>query len=372
MKPEKWLTCIPVIMGLLLLSFVIWSGCGKNSTGSDDSGRKDLALVRFDEVVQTAGSDLPEDAVLVWVSADEVDAEGKSRVWIYVYYSPGEDEYYQYESSENGVSSSDLTVDPAELSGTALPDTIIDSNVAIALSEANGGTTFRNTYSGTTMQLSLLMVDTTGFGSGTAKAAARGGTVDLLPVWECWYIAPDAEAVALVNGHSGEFIQFLLLFEREAVTARDGWNNARKRYAEAANGTLVWIGTNGVPANGINMRWVYAYKTASKLRYIDWDDGMLQEPHDPVGGEVTYSWPAVPSGWLNSDAIMAVAESNGGASYRAAHPSVDVEMYLFPAGKTDTQRPVAVWGVFYGITPMQGLGFEINALTGEMINSQIF
>lgn len=355
-----------MMIGLLLVMGVVWSRCGKNSTGNDDSGKKDLALVGIDDVRQAA-EELPDDAVLVRVSADEVDVDGKSTVWIFVYYSPGADEYYQYQASENGVTATDVTVNPAEMSGEALPDTLIDSNIAIQLAEANGGTAFRNTYSGTTMQLSLLMVDTTGFGSGAAKPASGGRTVDLLPVWEAWYLASDAEAVALVNGHTGEFITFQLLFEREAVTARDGWAIAKKRYAEAANGTLIWIGTNGVPASGSNMRWVYAYKTASKLRYIDYDGGMLQAPHDQMGGDPTYSWPAVPSNWLDSDQIMAVAESNGGAAYRAAHPSVDVEMYLFPVGKAAVQHPVAVWEVFYGLTPENGWGIAINAVSGAVM-----
>lgn len=120
--------------------------------------------------------------------------------------------------------------------------------------------------------------------------------------------------------------------------------------------------------DGKNVVWAFYYRSGSQLRFIGMDGGILGEPQNPPQeSEIRPDWPALPSGWIDSDLVLTVAESNGGAAYRSAHTGLDIELHLFPAGKAVLNRDFAIWEVFYGVTPTQGLGIAMNALTGAVV-----
>ncbi|MBN1892978.1 hypothetical protein JW906_00705 [bacterium] len=346
---------------LAAMSLFLWN-CGKKSI--EPVIEQGSARTRFDQV-EAGVSGLPSDAVLVYVGTNEVSVGGDAGTWTYVYYSTAENQHYGYRTLGDKIDS----VEPEsaeEMVTTPLPEEWIDSETAIDTAETNGGAAFRNRNTNCAVGMDLLMIDTTSMGLGKAVFPAE---TPPLPVWEMWYVSDEQEAVSIVNGITGELIVFQVLYERSSpITAREAWNIARTKYLEVSGGVLISVSTSMAHPDGKNVVWAFHYRYDSRLRFIGMDGGVLGQPQDPPQeSEVRSDWPALPAGWIDSDAVLTVAESNGGAAYRSTHPSLDIELHLFPAGKAVMNRDFAMWEVFYGVTPTQGFGVAVNALTGAVV-----
>ena len=347
---------------LLAAVILILLNCGKKST--EPVIEQESARTRFEQI-EAGVSDLPADAALVYVTAEEVSTGGNAGAWTYVYYSPAENQHYAYRILGEQITR--MESNPAgNLTTNPLPEELIDSGAAIDTAETNGGAAFRNQNTNCEVGMDLLMIDTTGM--GLVKASFQSGTTPF-PVWELWYISDEKEAVSIVNGITGELIVFKTLYERSSpITARQAWDIARTKFVEVAGGVLVSVSTSMAHPNGKNVVWAFFYRSGSRLRFIGMDGGVLGEPQDPPQeSEIRPDWPSLPTGWIDSDLVLTVAESNGGAAYRAAHTGLDIELHLFPAGKAVMNRDFAMWEVFYGVTPTQGFLVAVNALTGGIV-----
>jgi hypothetical protein len=340
-------------------------GCKEDSaTGPDDEGQAETAFEQK-EAVETAAAGLPQDAKLVYIASPKVDESGKAATWTYVYYSPGANTYYEFSVTEDGVEQSTLSIPVSELSQTALPTVLVDSGVALTMAEANGGRNFRERHGDVDLEINLFMVDTTGM---NLKKRISGPSADPIPVWEVWYVSEDAEAVAIVHGETGGLIVFQVLFERsQPLTAREAWKAGQARYGEVAVGQVVCVASSMVQPDGHNMNWSFSYKYNGQLRFLGFDGGMMGTPGPSPGGEVNSGWPHLPSGWIASDRALSIASPNGGNAYMASHTVSAIEAYCFPAGKGARGRSVAVWEVFYAVTPSEGLLVEVNATSGSIV-----
>lgn len=143
-----------------------------------------------------------------------------------------------------------------------------------------------------------------------------------------------------------------------------------------------------VAADGTAEIWMYAFRgqtSGTPVTFFEVGGWLLSASAGMDGIELTVP---VPSGWVDSDAAMSVAESNGGADFRASHEYVSVIAILtgtsvvFGNGPTSASVPASKRAGFAGAaaadTPAWTIAymsdfeirlFLIDAMTGELIGA---
>jgi hypothetical protein len=189
-------------------------------------------------------------------------------------------------------------------------------------------------------------------------------------------------------------------------TARDPYPSVQTAAQMwAADARLIELGGEALDENGNSVFWRYAFYSPSLMSYrllMAFGNAVANVPPDGVMTDTS----AIPGNWLDSDAILAITEANGGSEFRQNHPDANVTAFLgypsfgnnaesveiipVPFGKTtrtdigkfpfpsdfelnllkNAQLLPAVWGVQYYVdTLMVNLAFLIDAVTGEILNA---
>lgn len=188
-------------------------------------------------------------------------------------------------------------------------------------------------------------------------------------------------------------------------TARDPYPSVQTAAQMwATDARLIELGGEALDANGNSVFWRYAFYSPSLMAYrlfMAFGNAVANVPPDGVLTDTS----AIPGNWLDSDAILAITEANGGGEFRQNHPDANVTAFLgYPsfgnnaksvkmgpmpfdkATRTDIGKfPFppdlklnlvknalllpAVWGVQYYVdTLMVNLAFFIDAVTGDILN----
>jgi hypothetical protein len=341
-------------------------GEGANVTGVDMTLSAVTPLTarqRYDAAAALVG-EWSADAHLVWVAAADLSPSGTSPLWLYLFFSRQEQKLHGIMASSFFLAPFSWEEEAPDI--TALPENWVDSDVAAASAEANGGEAFRQAVPDAHITAFLSHFELPGTpklaGLHQAGQAVRGepaqrrglwqagaaslqlsashrplqrGKVNLLatsaPVWALMYMSESTGDLwmAFIDAESGRLL-FSWPPPLRTTTARFSLSLAEQAaLAWAQDAQLVFLGTHlgSLTPSGEAEMWLYAYHSASRdsLRAFIFYAGM------PVWqGEAPplfYTGP-LPANWVDSDVAAFVAESNGGSAYRATQSDVWVDAGL--------------------------------------------
>jgi len=128
-------------ISFLFYLIILFNLCNENPA-STDIDEPILASYNKSEVENMAQS-LQNDANLLTIKSDDVNLNGKSISWCYLYYSFSEDSRYYFKTNSKEVEL-DSTRNGAIDGLSFITHTWFDSNEAIEIAEENGGEEFRS------------------------------------------------------------------------------------------------------------------------------------------------------------------------------------------------------------------------------------
>ncbi len=334
------------------------------------------ARARLDDI-ETAVADWAEDAELVGVVTEYLDAEGGAPHWAYIFRSESRDEFSAFFLLGDFVLPADLRQGPVDLLG--LPDNWIDSDSAAAVAEQNGGADFRGSYEdvnvmaflGTPMggeielarpELNFNGLRLTGDRELKASTNLQAPESAQSAVWWFSYHTFNEFLDIAVDAVTGEVLLVSrpeTAFERLQVASEpaNSW---------ATDAQLVNVGTHHISPDGRSLDWRYAYYSATS------DSVMVVETY-PGGfhAEVTssdnvLSTEPLPQEWKDSQEAAALAESES-HNFRFEHPDAFVEAAL-SHGLLEGHG--ALWLFRYiSMVSADTLHVGIDAVTGEVVTT---
>ncbi len=339
--------------------------------------------------VQSAAQGWSPDADLVQLFG-EPEPAGSSLFWQYLFYS-GSLMDYQVWFSIGGILIQETLSEVLE-DTMAIPANWLDSDSVMTIAEAHGGSEFRQNYPDAEIIGFLRYLNFNEnkniYRSGIIKAST--GKVNLLsdekfvaqkqnwlypsPInyldislpasWMIQYysFAGNEQLMLLIEAESGVVLNELTTAESAespALLVAQSWAPDSKLWG-------IYSHTSNVDSIGRAEMWMYIYYSSSldSLHAVAvW--GRLPIFEGPTG------WTApdtitLPSGWLDSDAAIAVAENQGGAAYRNSNQDVFVQASLlrwFQGPNPD----LTIWRFVYTSSTTDTLEFLVNALTGTIV-----
>jgi len=246
--------------------------------------------------------------------------DGKVYFASYAFYSPSKNKYiYVWANAFVGLYLDTVSV-PEVTTLVDLPATFVDSDVAFDSAEANGGYAFRsepNTITGIVYDLRNYPDDD-----------LAPDTVN--PYWRIVYIRSDTTSYNLggiltiyLNPSDGRLVKKFEISLRP-VTAKQKFNEVdslAKSYASDAK--LVYVfGLEDTLIDGKCYIWNYGYRTGTGSKFsvslllgVAWVDTSFLDLSDvtPLNKPLQFD------GYKDSDTLAAVAEANGGASFRGMY-----------------------------------------------------
>ncbi|MBI9071415.1 MAG: hypothetical protein JEY94_07435 [Melioribacteraceae bacterium] len=128
---------------ILIITAICFNGCN-HSTNPEDKKETITALEKLNEVTSLVES-FPNKLELLSINSSNVNDDGESLNWNYKYSAgdPGVD--YRFHTDINGASF-DSTSTLVLLGNKVIANIYFDSNKALKLAEANGGSDFRKTH----------------------------------------------------------------------------------------------------------------------------------------------------------------------------------------------------------------------------------
>jgi len=361
---------------------------------------------------QSVAQNWSADARPVAVGSGEISASGESGIWIYVFYSPSRLEYFGIMAASVFLAPFPWEDEPPDT--TALPPDWLDSDVAADSAEAHGGSDFRATHPDAETSAFLANVELPGLSSAfrtlpipglgyksQAKAATAiphslpGRPVVPTEAGQQRSRFADDRAFSLqqrtlsqslqgawvfqyFSEASGDFVQvfldaitgeFIFSFPPRATTARanlSAANQAAQTWAADAQMVMLANHQSSLDPAGEAAMWFFLYYSASldSAQAFILGNGVVFWQGNP--GWEPPSKVALPSNWIDSGLAIAVAETHGGAAYRAAQQDVWVQAWLsrnfYP---WDPSR--AVWSFNYNSTTAPPLGFWVDAVSGALL-----
>lgn len=281
---------------------------------------------------------------LLYVSTEDMDAEGMALEWKYIFRSDDQQEFREF--SVNGFTVTEhpsvsvhdpiMTFDMEVLKGNW-----IDSDSAIAVAERNGGSDFRNANPHWKIDAKIHYFDDLNF--------PNTDTPYQNPLWVICYVGDNnAEMQFQVDALTGE-----LFGDYEKITV---WKNFDQINAEAlkarSDAELIMIQAFNVDSTGTADIWYFVYKSFIPTRALFeiWSQGDhagLSDVRSFEDNRIRTSAPAITEYPVDSDSIIAFIEQNGGAEYRQANGECDIVMNLslFHNGQSACRRPI--WMVIY-------------------------
>lgn len=324
------------------------------------------ARAKLDAAFSAAKQQSPDIyLVLIFTPFIEVSGAniGKSEGWMYLFYSPSQSKYYEVRVFGNNTAvEQQMNLESLEIGVAPLPPNWVNSDAALTTAQNGGGQNFMNTHSDVRVEAFLWIRPESGH-----------------PVWDVYYVTDTEEGQAVIDAYIATLIDWHIDTGGDEGggfhgTAKEGLAEVVKKYPFVQSADLIWIGSGGVQASqalmGQNGYWSYIYKTGGKTYQVGIDGNRIDAPTEITSTHpeaYLIGAPALPAGWVDSDRALNAAENGGGQAFRTSN-NVNIEMYLFPSGKSVSQRGSATWEVFYGISAENGRLFEIDAATGNLIN----
>jgi hypothetical protein len=339
--------------------------------------------------VQSAAQGWSSDADLVQLFG-ELEPDGSSLFWQYLFYSRSLMDYQVWHSI------GDILIQ--ETLGEVLEDTItiptnwLDSDSIMTIAEIHGGGEFRQNYPDAEIMGSLRYLNFNEnnniYRSGIIKAST--GKVNLLSdekfvaqnrnwlyssptdyldislpaswVIQYYSFANNEQLMLLIEAGSGVVLNEMTTAasaELQALLVAQSWAPDSKLWG-------IYSHQSTVDSIGRAEMWMYIYYSSSldSLHAVAvW--GRLPIFEGPTG------WTApdttiLPSGWLDSDVAVAVAENQGGTAYRNSNQDVFVEaslLHWFQGPNPD----LTIWRLVYTSSTTGTLEFLVNALTGTIV-----
>ena len=294
-----------------------------------------------------------EDAALIMVGnhASQITAEGEALMWFFVFHSANLDsEQVFFLSETNLLGQGQLGWEPP--SRTPLPENWIDSNVAMAVAEANGGSQYRANDPDTVWV------------RGSVSFGLLPGLPDRV-VWGFEYSSGYQSPLSIyVDAITGE----LVTGPKQEITAR-GRLQEVKQQAQlwASDAALIFVGpTAPVAPDGTCFAWAYAFRSLSQGGLRVFYAGGL----GPISSEVPVNPPpsilALPENWIDSNVAVGVVESNFG-NFRQQHPDAIIQAML-SCGLLPLNQGRAIWKItYYSAADAAILIRDVDALTGDIV-----
>jgi len=319
------------------------------------------AQFRLSEVEQTARS-WAGDAVLTSVGAvTPMESNGRSGGWVYIYYSATKSEYRNFYATVAGPISSEPLQNARPASNESLPSSWVDSDVATAVAETNGGSAYRASNSGVILA-AVISKNMLEYYSRPSKA-----------VWRFMYgSSTGPHLIIMVDAETGALIPNSIPISTAARYNLEAANFVATGFSADARLTYVMNNAGPMDAKGKADAWLFTFYSASKNSFAS---------YQMMSGYLVFVWSAdgglgsqdeLPANWLNSDQVAAISESNGGSQFRASHSDARLQGLLtlnYPGEKANVPPTTAVWRMLYGSASADlTLGVLINAVTGEIIS----
>lgn len=379
------------------------------------------------QVAQTAGALFPQaaalaqtqapDAALVMVMSEEMEESGLSANWIYFFMSETENRVYYIISLGNFLL---LAGEEEALSGlTSVLQAWIDSDAAMTVAEANGGSAFRAVYDD--WQVMAIMgysiggmiggdEESSGLKTASSTQDRRFGSLSGLRIP---YVIDrfDLTALAQIEPHwffqyesetCGESLEIFVnavsgtLFLPQ--TARVMYNMAFPQVSQVDPGAkLALLFSFDIDVDGTSKSWIFQFysdQQDSIYGYVTYGPFVMSTGSEQVEGGT----PPVQGDWIDSDVALQVAEDAGGEAFRNGNAGwsigailANMPMYwIFDAAKSQAEKipfikfededfmiqqmkslsEQAVWSIHYHAPEAyEPPSYFVDALTGDLLTS---
>jgi len=175
----------------LFLFLVLLTSCKENEdsiTGIPLEGDRQIyALAGYNQVESFAKS-IVESLKLMRVYSNNVKSSGSAKSWHYEFVSIEKDSLYFFTRTFDSVGFDSTNI--IMIGNSIITKPWIESNVALASAEMNGGSIFRNNHSDCTIYASL----------------AEPLIPDSIPLWYINYSSANDKLYLMINAITGEFI----------------------------------------------------------------------------------------------------------------------------------------------------------------------
>lgn len=317
--------------------------------------------------VELAAQAIAADAQLVFVfSPVDMDSTGRSFHWAYVFKSESEARLFEVDyASGSFVVPPEVTVsDPLVHVGLdGLPETWVDSDVALATANRTGGRNFIATHPEHIIGARLY-----------ARGRPDGDgphSYYILPSWQVTYEGPQDQMERLLNaGTGGVRGPYRIDWYIDLLTT------AARSVAPDAELKLI-VGQEISP-NGRTMKWLATYESEEYENLYEFrlDEYRLNQQADLTFGDPQEirAMPPLPDAWVSSAEAMAVAEQNGGSAFRQSHPGWRCAAHLWTrdvvvrfGGREIPFPGLPIWQVVYNASDSATLDVQVDASSGMFL-----
>ncbi len=295
--------------------------------------------------VNTLASEWSNDAELAFVISEEMDELGKAIQWIYFYYSESLDSFNLILNMGPVIVSGGI--DEASEGIIPLPASWIDSDAAMAVAEANGGSDFRAAYPDCEIG-AILGFSMTGFDNGggyyyyknppTSRPSHSSflNTIKSIPAYKVQSLLNvDIDPYWSFNYYSdSEWEDIDIYVNAIDGTLFDGYTaeeavQMTNSILKTINNDAVLISVNGLEVNttGKAGTWLLDYYSASTniVSSFFTSGPMLLDRRSGPADETPV---ILPQTWKDSDEIFTIADNAGAKEFRTRYPDWAVDMYL--------------------------------------------
>ena len=177
--------------------------------------------------------------------------------------------------------------------------------------------------------------------------------------WRRWSIASLVLAVVLTSVTASA--------DAPGIPARAGLALAEAAAtAWAPDAELVYL-ENDEPldASGRAARWGYLFRSATLGRARVWSvrEGRIVTAENL---ELRFDAPPLPSGWLDSDAVLAAAEQKAAQAARREGRGRLLTMLLMRGAESGSDRDATTWTFIYGASGGAAFHVVVDAATGQV------
>jgi methionine-rich copper-binding protein CopC len=300
-----------------------------------------------------ASNEWAADAILVAIHSGEVQTNGLSYEWSYVYYSPGQDAYRVFFNFGGAIMSDSLHDDHLP-DQTALADNWLDSDAATSTAEVNGGGAFRAAFDDAEVDASMEFFHL--YDPQDPNAENIVDTGENLAVWRFNYWSESAEEYLNieVNAVTGELLQ------SDAVDNVGAANAAAQNWA--ADAELIRVQSEWeLHPDGLSAVWGFVYRSVAldstiMVHAVSGTALALQ----PTEYYHDSSWDALPVELCSSVDAVAIAQQES-ETFRTEHP--DFYMFAELSRGMVYDEATAIWRISYHTFAQDYMEVYINAET---------
>jgi hypothetical protein len=298
----------------------------------------------------TAATTFAADVELIFINGGDVDEAGERHNWTYYFKSPGLNRVlaWQYEHDDESVTrltsvrpDFPIILHPGM---PAIPDSWIDSGVAIQTADAHGGADFRAGHSPDRYHVELILLPANDDGTNLLYKE---------PVWLALYSGDHGVFQAPIHALTGEHLEY----PPATVQARFD-DVAALAMAKADDVEFIFTRAFGVQPDGTAQRWTYVFRSLSRSRLYTFavDGGRFGLSNEPPPGEANLNRAVIQENWIDSDVALEEAERLGGEAFRSSHSDWEINVSLHT-----TDFGLTEWSIYY-TSNSGGESFDIDAI----------